>query len=67
MNCERAFKAVGYGAHGVPFNHMIKALSMHPWLNTPEETERLEAAKWIKSHRKEYDAFCHAKRNKKGI
>ena len=23
---------------------MIKALSLHPWLNTPTETKRLEAA-----------------------
>ena len=25
--------------------NMVKALSMHPWLNTPEETKRLKAAK----------------------
>ena len=24
---------------------MIKALSLHPWLNTPAETKRLEAAR----------------------
>jgi len=24
---------------------MIKALSLHPWLNSPEEAARLEAAK----------------------
>ena len=24
---------------------MIKALSLHPWLNTPTETKRLEAAR----------------------
>tara|TARA_Y100000296_G_C5008778_1_gene174006 strand:+ start:207 stop:347 length:141 start_codon:yes stop_codon:yes gene_type:complete len=25
--------------------NMIKALSLHPWLNTPEEDKRLESAK----------------------
>ncbi len=27
--------------------NMIKALSMHPWLNTAEDVERLKAAKII--------------------
>jgi len=31
--------------------NMVKALSMHQWLNTPEEVLRLQAAKIvIKSH-----------------
>ena len=29
--------------HGL--KNMIKALSLHPWLNSPEDTARLEAAK----------------------
>ena len=34
---------------------IVKALSMHPWLNTREETERLETAKKIlKKDRKSY-------------
>ena len=26
---------------------MVKALSLHPWLNTAEETKRLEAARTV--------------------
>jgi hypothetical protein len=66
MNCEQAFKAVGYGASGVPFNNMVKALGMCSWINTAEENERLAAALWIKKNRKAYEAYCQAKRNGKG-
>ena len=31
-------------------DNMIKALSMHPWLNTEKENVRLEAAKLFKAH-----------------
>ena len=27
--------------------NMVKALQMHPWLNTDEENERLQAAKLV--------------------
>ncbi len=31
---------------------MAKALSLHPWLNTPEEAERLKALKVLGYNRK---------------
>ena len=33
---------------------MIKALSLHPWLNTPTETKRLEAARAAMGNWKSY-------------
>ena len=32
--------------------NMVKALSMHSWLNTPAENERLSAAQFILSNKK---------------
>ena len=37
---------------------MIKALSLHPWLNTPAETKRLEAARAAMGNWKSYSHAC---------
>ena len=65
MNAERAFKSIGFNGSGVPFENMIKALQMMSWLNTTADTERLDAAKWVKKNRKAYAAFCSVKRDQK--
>jgi len=39
------------GNTGVPLRNMIKALSMQSWRNTPEENERLAAAKRLVRNR----------------
>jgi hypothetical protein len=55
MNLEQAQKIVGRASAAEPFlSNMIKALSMCPWLNTAEESERLEAAKIVKAAKRKH-------------
>jgi hypothetical protein len=42
---------------------MIKALSLCPWLNTPAETKRLEAARAAMGNWKSYSHACQARHN----
>jgi hypothetical protein len=42
---------------------MIKALSLHPWLNTPTETKRLEAARAAMGNWESYSHACQARHN----
>jgi hypothetical protein len=42
---------------------MIQALSQHPWLNTPAETQRLEAARAAMGNWKSYSQACQARHN----
>jgi hypothetical protein len=42
---------------------MIKALSLHPRLNTPAETKRLEAARAAMANWKSYSHACQARHN----
>jgi hypothetical protein len=42
---------------------MIKALSLHPWLNTPAEAKRLEAARAAMGNWKSYSHACQARHN----
>ena len=52
MTIEEAKKIVGRGNTGLFLKNMHRALSLHRWLNTPEEELRLEAA--CKLLRKKY-------------
>jgi len=50
MTLQQAIKIV---SPGDPFlGNMVKALQMCPWLNTAEDTQRLEAAKLILRNKK---------------
>jgi hypothetical protein len=42
---------------------MIKALSLHPWLNTPNRDQRLEAARAAMANWKSYTHACQARHN----
>jgi hypothetical protein len=42
---------------------MIKALSLHPSLNTPAETKRLEAARAAMENWAAYSRACQARHN----
>ena len=46
MTYNEAQKIIGNRARW-EVKAMVKALSFHPWLNTPEETKRLQAGKII--------------------
>jgi len=50
LTLEEAVKIVNPGD---PFlSNMIKALQLHPWLNSEEDNRRLEAAKLVKRNKK---------------
>jgi hypothetical protein len=50
MTLQEALKLVNPGD---PFlKNMIKALSLHPWLNTDSDIKRLEAAKLVLRNKK---------------
>ncbi len=42
---------------------MIQTLSQHPWLNTPAETQRLEAARGAMANWKSYSHACQDRHN----
>jgi hypothetical protein len=42
---------------------MIEALSLHPWLNTPAETNRLAAARAAMANWAAYSRACQARHN----
>jgi len=44
MTTEEAWAIIGNESRGVVKN-MVRALSLHPWLNTEEDKQRLAAAK----------------------
>lgn len=46
MTFEQAKKIIGNQPKWA-IKNMVKALSMHPWLNTPEENQRMQAAKIV--------------------
>ena len=46
MNYQQAKKIIGNQPTWA-LKNMIKALSLHAWLNTPEENERLQASKIV--------------------
>ena len=46
MTIEEAKKISGNQPYWA-LRNMVKALQMHPWLNTEEETKRLHAAKLV--------------------
>lgn len=46
---------------------MVKALELFSVLNTPEEVERLEAAKYVLRRWKTYQAECNLRRDMRGI
>ena len=62
MNLETCLQHLVGTPGTAPFNNMIRALQMHPWLNTPEENLRLEAALYARRHKKEVLDFVWKKR-----
>lgn len=42
-----AYDLIGYGRPKSELRNMVKALNIHPFLNTAEDTARLGAAKYI--------------------
>tara|TARA_R100000654_G_scaffold66666_1_gene94978 strand:- start:210 stop:386 length:177 start_codon:yes stop_codon:yes gene_type:complete len=57
MNKQEALKIVGKNQPKWAIKNMQKALSMCQWLNTEEETKRLEACNVLLSNRKEKGAW----------
>ena len=51
MNAQQAVTPLGlnHSPKGIPERNMIKALQMHPWLNTPTDNHRLAAALYARA------------------
>jgi hypothetical protein len=56
MNAARAVDLVGGCGGPIFLRNMAKALSLFPWINTPEEDERRWAAEWALAHPKQFNA-----------
>jgi len=41
---------------------MLRALTLYPWLNSPEDEKRRVAARWVLTHWKEYQDECARRR-----
>jgi hypothetical protein len=62
----QVYSVIGEANACEPFlTNMIRALKLMPMLNTPQENERLRCAELVKANKKEYLAFCNAKRSKR--
>jgi hypothetical protein len=58
MTFERAVEVIGRRGTRHVLNNMVLALSLSPWRNTAEETERCEAAKVVLANWRRYKAVC---------
>jgi hypothetical protein len=57
MDMETAVSIMGLHARRPYVVLMCRALSLHPWNNTPEERDRLEAGRYILCRWPAYLAF----------
>lgn len=66
MTMERAVQVLGANrTRDGDLKPMVKALKLHPWLNTPAEAERLKAAEFVLRRWPAYQAACQATRDLK--
>jgi hypothetical protein len=64
MDIETATKILGINrTKDGDLKPMVKALELFSALNSPEENERLEAAKYVLRRWKKYQDHCNEKRN----
>ena len=66
MDAKQVCNILGINRAAYEVGNMIKALQIMSVLNSPEENERLAAAKWAARNWKKYQAECSARRNRKG-
>lgn len=65
MNMDRAISVLGINNTKIPLQNMVRALSMMTWLNTPADTERREAARYVLRRWSAYQAECNRRRDRK--
>ena len=63
MSADEMIACLGSCRNRSEIAAMIEALSLHPWLNTPAETKRLEAARAAMGDWKSYSHACQARHN----
>lgn len=54
---------LGINCTRVPTQHMVRALSMHSWLNSADQEERRRVGKWALKHWDEYQRECNRVRD----
>lgn len=68
MTMERAIEILGINrTRNGDLREMVKALGLHSWLNTPEETERRAAGQFVLRRWDAYQAACNEARNAKRV
>ena len=63
MSADEMIACLGTSRSRWEIAAMIQALSQPPWLNTPAETQRLEAARAAMGNWKSYSHACQARHN----
>ena len=64
INLDRAIDILGINrSRRHDLEPMVKALQLHDWLNTPEDEERLAAAKFVLRHWTAYTIECNRHRS----
>jgi hypothetical protein len=63
MSADEMIACLGNRRSRLEIAAIIQALSRHPWLNTPAETQRLEAARAAMGDWKSYSHACQARHN----
>jgi hypothetical protein len=67
MSMQRAVEVLGINrTRAGDLREMVKALSLHPWLNSAEENERREAAQFVLRRWGAYQAAGDQVRNRRG-
>jgi hypothetical protein len=66
MTIDQIVDFVGLNRSYREVARMSHALSLHPWLNTPEETVRLAACAYALSNWKAYLEASSARRSRRG-
>ena len=66
MDMDRAIQILGINrTRANDLSPMVKALGMHPWLNTPEDSQRREAAQFVLRRWRQYQNECNRRRDLK--
>jgi hypothetical protein len=68
MDMNTAIKVLGINrTRDNDLRPMVKALELFSVLNTPDEVERLEAAKYVLRRWKTYQAECNIRRDMRSV
>lgn len=65
MTPDQAIAILGINQTKGPLQNMVRALSFHSWRNTPDDTRRQEAGKYVLKNWRAYQDECNRRRDRK--